>query len=393
MNNAARAILARFLGTMSSQIICFYAFFLTYSQTKSPYLMGLVGMALFVPTFLFGLKVGAWVDSLEHIGRSYLCTLCLGLFPILILMIAGSSYEVSIVVLALLSLIRTAKGSLYYSVLKNFPAPAGFVAKYNTLSWQVPLVLGSSIVSLFHTLKLDLKGVLTVALLFQLASIGLVIRYRSIVRHNWVKTQINLLSAFRDLDIFNRKQIFYPLFADTVLTGFMGLSAILPFLLSSRGEDGLDFGYYKSIFHLLSFLAVLCVPSRILGRSSPSHFVTVVFLWGLGVGTLAVSQGHVAIGVLMGALGALDGFSALIRENFIFSFASEGELGRISSLNNLLVSTGDELGEFNTGWMVGNLGVTPTLLLSSMVSLGVALQLNQSFKTKKRSWSVATNEQ
>jgi hypothetical protein len=376
MKNPLTLILSRFFGSLSFQILGFYGFFQTYSHTKSAFMVGAMGLALFVPTALFSLKAGSWVDSQKKIGLAYFWIMVLSLLPCLVLLFPfGSEYYVSVLALALIALTRVVKAPLYHSLLKNCHGKNSVIAKYNTLSWQAPLVLGPGIVSLFHSLGWKISGVLYLAFGLQLISLIMVNSFKTTLRVGDIQKKESFFNSLKSLNVVERKKLFYPLFSDTILTGFMGLSAFLPFLLTDLGIDGLSFGYFKSIFHLFSCLAIMSTPSKSLSLANGSHFAGVVLTWSLAAFALLIVRGPLSVAFVMAILGASDGLSAMMRENFVFHMAAPHEFGKISSVNGVLVSTGDDLGEFNTGWLIGCVGMSETIVISSLASMGVAAYL------------------
>lgn len=382
---AHRLILSRFASSFAFQILGFFGIYQSYLKTQSALLVGGMGLVIYLPSLLFILGLGSYVDSIKQIGKFYLMVQVLQLFPILGFFFLDSQTSSMMLALFFLSSIRSLRGPVYSSLLKEQKIEVSAIAKWNTLAWQIPAIAAPAMVSYFEINSFS-NLVVAMALVLQLISLFLSIEFYLDTKSAQVFFNKNPFQHILDLNILERRARFAPLFVDAIIAAFMALGTYLPFLLSEKAFNPVDAGFYKSMFHLAAFSVVFFVPSRFLDQIPLRSFTYLVFIWALGPIALMFSSTIDMIIFVLLFLGCIDGISTLLRERIIFQYSSSNELGRISSLNSLLIASGDELGEFNSGFMIHTFGVQGGLFFASCVTFLSATGLYLVNRDKKQNF-------
>jgi hypothetical protein len=371
---------SRFFGTLGFQLLAVWSFYTAYQNTGSAFKAGLLGLALFLPTLTLSLIGGVYADRRHRIGRSYAIAQGAQLLPTALLFFCSSSYAVTFFSLALISALRSLRSPLFYSLLGVYKSqqepqssPSG-LAKLNTLSWQIPLVLAPAFISLSLEKTSSPFPVLAAIACVQVISVGLSLPFLRLRREAPVPTQ-KVLNYFHELSA--KKSLVLPLYADAALATLLGLSVFLPFHIRSLDLGPENFGYLKSLFHLTALMVSLLFPLRLMQRFEGSHFTKLVFLWGFVILSLGFTTNIVGLSVGIASLGILDGLSSLYRENLIFHNVSPAEMGKVSSLNSFLISTGDELGEFNAGWILTKFGEGAYFASNFVMAIFLSLYMKQ----------------
>lgn len=379
--------LSRFLGTLAFQTLSFYGFFEIFHRTQSPLHVGLAGLALYLPTLVLSLGAGIYADRIKRIGLAYLAIQLAPLFGIAALLGAGHHEALILISLAYFSLVRALRSPVYYSLVgasrdSSFcQQSATRVARLNTLAWQLPLVLAPIVVGILP----DLSGVesspLVGAALFQLVAFVMALSTRKLRRappSQMTPSIQNKPGVFGYLQALSaRKDLLRPIYADAALASCLGMSALIPFFLASKDLDITLFASLKSLFHGSSLLVVLIVPAQLFGNNARRNFARLLGAWGFCALALCGVSSAAGLAAGLACFGAIDGLSCLYREQLIFKHVPRAELGRVSAINSFFVSTGDEFGEFNTGALIGGIGVVSTLALNSLVAFGLCWSLRE----------------
>ena len=361
-------VTSRFFSTLAFQILVFLAFANTFSESGSALKTGSIGLALYLSSALLAIPAGLWSQRMRRTGQNYFNFQLLQLL-ILPLFLGGlTTPALMFAAVAILSAHRTLRGPVYYAILKETQsqgAGSARLARHNTLSWKIPLVIGPMLGSTV-ILVLNARYLILMVFVLELISVAFSLGLRTVQ----AKPRLSAIPEKPSLD----SKVTDPIFADMVLAGFLGLNALLPFLLQAQGLPGTNYGFYKSLLHFSALVTVLSLSSARLHKTTIRTFSFLIFLWGLS-GLLLTGNVFLMITGLI-SLGVIDGLSSLYREKVLLEFSTTKNAGVLSSLNSFCIATGDELGEFTTGIIVSALGIRTFLMVNAGIATGVASILN-----------------
>lgn len=386
MNHLLVHIFSRFLSTLAFQTLSFYAFYRVFEITGSAVFMGAVGLALFVPTFILNFYGGALIDRISKTGKYYfLISWAQVLLPLILIFSGGAFYSLISVVL-IMSVLRCFRSPLYYSVLSEVhlrlrkKMSPEVLARLNTVSWQLPLIVAPSLVAFFSQSSMSqsflqfsagsfvgLNALLVpvyFALILQTLSAALTVVNYGVQGRAAASKGLKSLLSFYYKNVFQNKKLFVPLVVDAMFACLLGLSAFLPFLLSSHEMSPEKFGYFKSLFHFSGIMFVTFTPIKSFKNYSLKNLVYYSLVWVLLIQFLVFTGGGVALTIGIIVLGLMDGLSILYRDSLIFKLTAPEDMGRVSSLNSFLISVGDEFGEFSTGGIIEVMGPRSLALLN-----------------------------
>ena len=355
------------------------AAWLMTSMTTSPFLVGLVPAAVFLPTFLVGLWGGVLAD----------------LFPRRkILIITQSAMMVAALALGLLTL----SGMMSPLVLLLLTLAIGLAASINLPAWQsqiqdiVPATQVTAAVSLnsmsFNTaravgpalggLLVALAGPAVVFLLNAVSFLGTVFVLTQWKRPEPVRATASHLTAMHAgaRYVVASAAIRAPLVRVAVFGfGASAIWAVLPLL--SRDTLGLGPGGYGSLLAAFG-LGSLVIASLVPGLRRVLHPDWIV---GGGVLVLAIAIFLLATvqsyPILLGALfvGGIAWVAAMVQFNVAVQTSVSPEFrGRAMSFYLVAFQGGMGLGSAFHGWLAGRIGIPNTLIFASLVVLsGIAL--------------------
>lgn len=325
----------------------------TLSIAESAFMVGMVGLAQFVPLFVLTLWAGSLADrhsrrgivlgsiALKIVGVLGLVAVALEPTPTLwhIFVIAG----IFGVARAFLS---PAASALTPMLVPKADMPQAISLK--SLSWQVSVILGPWIGGMLCAVSTALAyGV--AACLYVLA-IAIVSLLRTNTRperqpgSQWEQIKEGLVYTWKNKIIFGA--ISLDLFA--VLLG--GATALLPAFASDILKVGPEgFGILRSGPAIGAVVVALALARWPLKRRAGVRMFWAVAAFGLATIVFGLSQNMWLSLAALAVLGAADMISVYVRQTLVQIVTPDHMRGRVSSVSGLFISGSNELGEFESG--------------------------------------------
>ncbi len=352
---------------------------------EAAFLLGLVGLAQFLPVFLLSLVVGVIADRLDrrHIARAaialeLLCALALGW-----LAAAGSPLLWPLFAVAMLLGVARAFAAPSLSALAPNLVPTAVLPAaiaWNAIGWQAGAVLGPVLGGLLYDVSPPLPYALAAGL-FAAALLALA---------------------------------FIPKVALPPATGATGVESVQQGLRYVRGNPIVFGAISLDMFAVILGGAtamlpiyardILMVGPQGLGllRAAPAFGAAMVALWFtqfplrrqvgikmfVNVGLFAVATIVFGLSTMLWisvaslvVLGAADMVSVYVRSSLIQLHTPDAMRGRVSSVSMLFVSASNELGEFRAGTMAAAVGAVEATVLGGVLALGITILWARLFPT------------
>lgn len=111
-------------------------------------------------------------------------------------------------------------------------------------------------------------------------------------------------------------------------------------------------------------------------RNPPTRNAGAVLLWsvaGFGVSIIvfALSKNFVVSLLALGASGAFDGISMVVRRSILRLFTPDAMRGRVSAVSQIFIGSSNEIGAFESGFAASLLGTVRSVWLGGLVTLAV----------------------
>jgi len=172
--------------------------------------------------------------------------------------------------------------------------------------------------------------------------------------------------------VFRTRVILYAISLDMFSVLFGGVVAILPIFaedILKVGPEGL--GILRAAPSTGALLLLLVMAYR-----PPTAHVwrnMLLAVAGFGVATLvfALSESFWLSVAMLFLTGAFDSVSVVIRQTLLQVLPPDHLRGRVASVNNIFVSSSNELGAFESGVAAKLLGVVPSVLFGGAMTLAV----------------------
>lgn len=355
---------------------------LLYGRTGSAWPLAFVGLATYLPIFLFTLPAGVLADHPDRqVFLRYTITvqfLCLASLAYAVHVQAPLGVVYGLVFLwASARAVQTPLAVAFYPTLIPKDVIANSVS-WNSSNFMISAVLGPVVGgALAETLGPE-KAIAFAALgpLIYLAVVLTIKPIRTLeIPTEKVSIFQRVLGGWRFLQ--TEKAIFWALTLDFLAVLFGGCEALLPIFQ----KDILHVGYFglgclKAAIFLGALMTSLFLAHRPMRRAGSAMFVAV---GGFGVCMIVFALSHsfvLSFSALVLA-GVLDGISVNVRQTLVQVRTPEHLRGRVQAVNFLFIGSSNELGEFESASLAAVVGPVASVLVGGIITVAVVLGVSQ----------------
>jgi MFS family permease len=348
-----------------------------YDLTHNPLDLGLVGLTQFIPAVLLVLVAGHLADRYDRRWIVRACQFAAGAAVVLLAVGTAKGLLTRDAILAIVFVIGAARAFEATTLQTLLPAivPLPMLARATAGSLsatQVAIIAGPAIGGLLYAVSPVLVYALCCLLYF---SAGLLVSLIRSERLPPTREPISFPVLFAGFSYIRHNPIVLgaislDLFA--VLLG--GATALLPVFARDIFETGpWGLGLLRASPGAGALLSALVMtrwpPRRGIGRI----MFGAVAVFGVAIIVFALSRSFSLSMLALGALGAADTISVVIRQTLVQLETPDEMRGRVSAVNSLFVQASNQLGEFRAGLMAALIGTVPTVLIGGIGTLLVVL--------------------
>ena len=349
----------------------------TMSPRDSAFLLGMIGLAQFLPLFVLTLPVGYIADQIDrrYIARAA-TALELGCATVLggLSLYDAVTLPALFVVAVLLGIGRAFVGPSLSALAPNLVPreilPAAIA--WNAIGWQTGAVIGPPLGAFLfaatpaspYLVAAGLFGIGLIAL-FRIGRVPIPARSE---QSPWAATVEGLGYVRRNRIVLGA--ISLDLFA--VLLG--GATAMLPVFARDVlfvGVEGL--GPLRAAPALGAALTALWLTQRPLSRHVGMTMFACVGIFGISTIAFGLSRNLMLSLVCLAVLGAADMISVYVRSSLIQLHTPDHMRGRVSAVSTLFVSASNELGEFESGLTAAWLGPVEAVVIGGICAILVTI--------------------
>ncbi len=348
-----------------------------YDVTGNAFLLGLVGLCLFLPALLLILVTGLTADRFNRRGIMAVClTVELGCAVAFLALVNFEAHEVwpIFIVLVVLGTARAFWGPAAQSLAPNLVPPEALsnAITVNASAWQFASITGPAAGGLLYGIGPSFAFG-TGAVLLLCAVVTVLLIPKPLRRQSHQATSLEtMFGGFRY--IFSNKVVLGAISLDMFAVLMGGAVALLPvytkdILHAGPTELGLrraapGIGAILMAFWLTRF------PVR-------DHAGKILFLFVGLFGAFTVIFGFsTTVWVSIPALalvGASDMVSVTIRETIMQLWTPEEVRGRVNAVNSVFIGASNELGEFRAGTVAHLVGPVPAVVIGGFGAVAVAV--------------------
>jgi MFS family permease len=362
-------ITARFLSALAIQVQNVAVGWLVYDLTRSPWALGLVGLAEFLPAIALALVTGHTADRYPRRRILMACAGVIALVSTGLLALAVLRVPALWPVYALLVVFGAARAfanPASQALLPNLVPPEHLASAiaWNATFWQTATIAGPAVGGLLYYLGPGAAfGTAAVAFV---ACVGL---FAAIAPRPQAPgspaTRATLLAGIRF--IRSRPAILGAISLDLFAVLLGGATALLPVYardILAVGPGGL--GLLRSMPAVGALAMALWLAAHPLVRASGRRMFQAVAVFGLST-NLVLSCG------LLVVLGAADMVSVYVRQTLVQWDTPDAMRGRVAAVNSVFIGASNELGQFESGAVAALIGTVPAVVVGGIGTLGVVL--------------------
>jgi MFS family permease len=332
-----------------------------YWRTRSAAILGLTGLAQFLPVLFLTLPAGHMAD---RFSRKRLLQFALGMLILASLGLAFLSIVEGPVPLVFLCLVCSGVGRAFSApartaLLTQVVAPEhlGNAVTWNSSGWQIANVAGPAMGGLLVWWANKAAPAYILAALCALTAILLValIRPRPTVPSIEKRTLGSLLAGVRF--VFQTELLLAAITLDLFAVLLGGATALLPLYAKDiLHVDAQGLGLLRAAPALGATVMALVMAHRPpLQRAGPVLLAAVA---GFGLATIVfgLSTNFILSLAMLALTGALDNISVVVRGTLMQTLTPDHMRGRVAAINSLFISSSNELGGFESGmtaWLFG----------------------------------------
>lgn len=354
-----------------------------YDVTGEPFLLGLVGLSLFLPALVLILVTGLTAD---RFNRRIIMAICLGVELLCALgflaFVNAQAHEVWPIfgILVVLGTARAFWSPAAQSLAPNLVPPEALANAITTnmSAWQFASIAGPAVGGLLYGIGPSVAfGTGAVLLVIAMGSVLMISKPQ--VRESHQATSLEtMLAGFRY--IFSNKVVLGAISLDMFAVLMGGAVALLPIYAKDILHAGpQELGFLRAapgIGAIAMALFLTRFPIR-------DHAGKLLFLFVGLFGAFTVLFGFsttVWISVpALALVGASDMVSVTIRETIMQLWTPEEVRGRVNAVNSVFIGASNELGEFRAGTVAHLIGPVPAVVIGGVGSIAIAVLWSRLF--------------
>jgi len=351
---------------------------LTMTVEKSSFLVGMVGLAQFVPMFALALLAGETADRYDR-RKILLCCAALQMFSAAALTFLATQPVPSLTWLFMIAGL--------FGVARAFSMPAGTAlapnlvpqdvlpqaVAWNTLSTQGGMVLGPWFGGILCAVA-PVWAYATAGMLYFIASFtGVLLLTMKLDAKSQHKGGSRLTLIREGLEyLWSNKIVFGAISLDLFAVFLGGATALLPVFARDILHIGADgFGLLRSGPALGGGLVTLYLSVKPVKRHAGFWMLSAVAVFGIATITFALSNLLWLSMTMLVVLGAADSISVFVRQSLVQIVTPNHMRGRVSAVSGLFISASNELGEFESGVAARVLGPIGSAIFGGAGSIAV----------------------
>lgn len=346
---------------------------------QAAFMIGLVGLAQFIPVLLFSLIGGQAADRLNRKMILVISNLMrlVGTVALLatIFLPAREALPIIFSVAVLLGLVNAftpaAANALYPQLVPRIELPTAIA--FNSLGFQTAKIVGPALGGLF----LALGGLsLVYGAAFVLIAFAIIaIATARTPPHEKLDHARGLDMVFEGIRYIGRNKIVLGAISlDLFVVFFGGVVALLPVFardILHVGEAGL--GFLAAAPAIGALTVAFLLARRPLARHVGAWMFWAVGIYGVATLVFGLSSVFWLSIVALIITGAADEISVYVRASLIQLATPDEMKGRVTSVSFIFISASNELGEFESGVAARFLGPVGAVILGGSVAIIVAL--------------------
>ena len=370
-------VATRFLAVVAYQMVGVAVGWQVYDLARDPLQLGYVGLAEFLPAFLFALPAGQAADRFDR--RLVLAGCLLGQWSAALALLVLAVRPVATVapifaVVALTGMSRAFLAPATQSLLPRLVPLEVFpqaVALSSTIM-KAAMIAGPALGGLLYAW--GPAAVYAVAAVLTALAVWSATRLRARPASPAGAEAEGLNGLLAGVHyVWSRKDILGAVSLDLFAVLLGGATALLPLYardILHAGPAGL--GLLRGAPSAGAAAMALALALRPLEREAGAKLFAAVAVFGIATIAFGLSRSFTVSLVALAVLGAADMVSVVVRQTLVQIRTPDAMRGRVSAVNWVFIGASNELGEFESGLTAAWFGAVPAVVLGGIGTLAIA---------------------
>ncbi|WEJ34860.1 MFS transporter [Devosia sp. SD17-2] len=348
-----------------------------YDVTGNVFLLGLVGLSLFLPALLLILVTGLTADRFNRRGIMAVClTVELVCALGFLTFVNAQEHEVWPIfgILVLLGTARAFWSPAAQSLAPNLVPPEALsnAITTNATAWQMAAILGPAAGGLLYGIAPSVAFGTSAVLLACAVVTVLMIPKPAQVRDSQAKSLETIFGGFRY--IRSSKVVLGAISLDMFAVLMGGAVALLPVYTKDILHAGpQELGLLRAAPGIGAIAMALFLTRFPIRDHAGKLLFLFVGLFGLFTAIFGLSTTVWVSIPALALVGASDMVSVTIRETIMQLWTPEEVRGRVNAVNSVFIGASNELGEFRAGTVAHFIGPVPAVVIGGFGAIAVAV--------------------
>ena len=340
-----------------------------------PFDLGLIGFALFLPTFVFALPAGVFADRHDRraivVGSAVLEAICVAAF-VAAVVAHVTALPVYLAVLLVIGVARASGTPAERSLLPNIVPPHDFMRAQSTYAAlrEIAVIGGPAVGGALVAFSTPVALVVSIVALAAFGAAIAALRMQRVVSDRPPPT---LGDAFAGLRFLRTNPIVAGAISlDLFAVLFGGATALLPAFADGvfhAGPSGL--GMLQSAPAVGAAIVAGILSRRPIGRRVGTTLLFAVAAFGVATIGFGLSRSFALSLLMLAIAGGTDMISVVIRSGLVQLKTPDDMRGRVNAVENVFIGASNQLGAFESGTLAAFVGVTPAVVIGGAGTLAI----------------------
>ena len=346
------------------------------------YLVGIAGLAEFVPAVIAALYAGHYID--RHNKRNVLiwayvfyllCGVMLGLISTAHFQLSGNTKVLVILAVVFCTgIIRSFAGpaanSMIAAIVPRIQLPKAI--SYNSSTWLVSSIVGHATGGLLiATAGISNAYFVTAALIFVAVIFAILLKPKPPVAQQQNEPMVQAIKQGFTY-VYNNKNLLGVISLDLFAVLFGGAVAFIPEIADKvLHTNAIGYGFLNAAMDIGSLISIAVLLKFPMKRRQGLKMMLAVAGFGVFIIVFGLSTVYWLSFMALLIAGLFDAVSVVVRGTVMQLNTPDELRGRVASINLIFINSSNELGQFESGVTSRMFGTLPAIIFGGVMSVAV----------------------